>query len=222
MKKTKSEIAITATNNAMTNLLLQAAPFDIGIPAWAVSEMLNRKTHPLEPADVLGRSYPFRETNMLSDYIDTVGYEFTWGTLTEDVYRDDDDTLICRFEFCLKHVLIGFPQPAMVEDLFDWLYRHHPLYNENFPTDEADKNWFLLSFEGRKSKNISDLRCWLAHTFIPQILPELIVEGQLIIASAKAEEWKRTGSNCIEDLLIEKCRYQLCTDPSELNFNRLK
>lgn len=212
-----------AVDQAMTALLLRGFPVDIGIPAWAIAEMLGRAHSPLTSNDVLGQSFDFKEKSILSDYRDMQGYQFSWGTLSEESSLNEENmTAVCRFEFCLRNVILAFPQAAMVEDLLTWMYSNHPLYDAKFSSNESYGDWFVLSFEALDAKKITMLRRWLAKTFIPKILPDLILECLSIIESAKENEFKRTGSLSFEDLLIEKTRYQLCGDPRALSFTNVK
>ena len=212
-----------AVDKAMTGLLLMGFPVDIGIPAWAIAEMLGRAHSPLASNDVLGQSFDFKEKSILSDYRDMQGYQFSWGTLSEESSLNEEKmTAVCRFEFCLRNLMLAFPQPAMIEDLITWMYSNHPLYDQKFSSNESYGDWFVLSFEARDAKKITMLRRWLAKIFIPKILPDLILECLSIIESAKENEFKRTGSLSFEDLLIEKTRYQLCGNPLALSFTNVK
>lgn len=219
MEKTRDE----AVDGTMTGLLLMGFPFNIGIPCWAVNEMIHRYEQPLQSDDILGISDDFHESSMLSEYSDMKGYEFSWGTLSEDLdqFEDDDKaSSVGRFEFCLKEVLLAFPQSAMIEDLFVWMYENHPLQNNKYACDETCGDWFVLSFVACGQEEISQLRRWLAYIFIPKILPDLITEAMMIVAAAKERELAHSGAGSFERLFIETKRYQLCGDPSELTFNR--
>lgn len=209
-----------AINGVMAGLLALGYHIDLGIPSWVLTEMVTRKTCPLTPRDVLGISAAYRDGSIVSEYRNKVGYEFSWGTLSEDVRMDEDDeTWIGKFEFFPKHVLMAFPQSALVEDLFMWMYQYHPLCHEQFDCDESYGDWFVLSFTAYGEEDISALRCWLAGVFVPKIMPDLVAEALRIVEAAKAEAIANSSDGSFEEALYEKGRYQLCGDPADLSFN---
>lgn len=207
MDKAKSD----AIDQTMIVLLQEGYSLDIGMPCWAIVELLNRKDHQLSPNDIVGKSRKFRENNMLSEYRSMAGYHFSWGTLSERTLVDEDDqTTSYQFEFCLKELLLEFPNAGMLEDLIFFLYQSHPLYSNNFQCGEAQGEWFTLSFTAQGDEKLKLLRHWLSDAFIPTILPDLIHRSLSTIRAKKEAHFQRTRSNCIAELLVERGRYQLC------------
>lgn len=209
-----------AINGVMAGLLALGYYIDLGIASWLLTEMVSRKTCPLTPRDVLGVSKAYRDGSIVTEYLNKVGYEFSWGTLSEDVRMDEDDeTWIGTFEFFPKHVLKAFPQSALVEDLFMWMYQNHPLCHEQFDCGEAFGDWFVLSFTAYGQEDIAELRRWLAGIFVPKIMPDLVAEALRIVDATKAEAIARSSDGSFEEALFEKGRFQLCGDPADISFN---
>ena len=112
-----------AVDGVMAGLLALGYYTELGIPSWILTEMATRKTAPMSARDVLGLSAKYKHRNIVTEYSQKKGYEFSWGTLSEDVFRDADadddddseDVWTGRFEVMPKEVLKAFPQSAMVE-----------------------------------------------------------------------------------------------------------
>ncbi len=208
-----------ALDRVMAGLVAINCPMDIGMPSWMLTEMVTRKSFPLKPKDVLGLSNAYKESSIVSEYLDKVGYEFSWGTLSEDIHQDEDDgTWIGTFEILPKNVLRAFPQCGMVGDLFIWLYANHPLQHDEFDGDESFCDWFALSFTVHGYKKITKLRSWLATTFVQRIMPDLVLEAMRIVAEAKKMAIENSTDGSFE-ALQETGRFQLCGNPADLVFN---
>jgi hypothetical protein len=203
-------------DDAMTKLLIAGSPFDIGIPAWTLREITTRSTYAIEPSALLGLDPENGSKDIVSEYERKKGYEFSWGTLSEDIC-EEGDLLVSTFEVFPKLVLKQFPQPAMVEDLFIWMYENHPLRHESFGADEAHGDWFVMSFTAYEAKNISRLRTWLGTVFVTKIMQDLVSEAMLIVTR---ELFLAANERLDEDLFNEHKRFQLCGDPADLTFNK--
>lgn len=209
-----------ALDGVMGGLLALGYCFDIGIPSWVLTELITRKSAPLRPRDVLGLSKNYRENSITAEYFNKMGYEFSWGTLSEKLHTDvDDGMLVGTFEIFPKQVLMAFPQVEMVEDLFIWMYQNHPLRHAEFEGDEAFDGWFSMSFSAYGNEEIAELRRWLAGTFVSKIMPDLISEAMRIVMAANAVEATCSDEGAAEDVLNERGRFQLCGDPADLSFN---
>lgn len=204
-------------DSVMSGLLMVGCPFDLGIPAWTLREMTTRSAFAVAPSALLGLDPDSAENNVISEYSEKRGYEFSWGTLSELVYEDEDGTLTGCFEVFPKDVLMTFPQPAMVEDLFVWMYQNHPLKHPLYYGDEAYGDWFVLSFTAYDIDAISALRHWLATTFVSKIMPDLVSEAMLAVT--KELHVAQNGSVESGEVFVENIRHQLCGDPSNLSFN---
>ncbi|SFB27942.1 hypothetical protein SAMN04515620_13444 [Collimonas sp. OK607] len=211
-----------ALDGVMTGLLAAGHCFKVGIPSWVLTELVSRKFAPLRPRDVLGLSKSHRENSITAEYLNKMGYEFSWGTLSEELRTDEDDgVLVGTFEIFPTQVLMAFPQVAMVEDLFIWMYQNHPLHHEKFDGDEAIGDWFVLSFSAVGQEKIDELRRWLAVIFVPRVMPDLILEARRIVAAAADVASARSADGTSEDALREVGRFQLCGEPADLVFNTL-
>lgn len=211
-----------ALDGVMGGLLALGYCFDIGIPSWVLTELISRKSARLRPRDVLGLSKSYRENSITSEYLNKIGYEFSWGTLSEELQTDEDDgELVGTFEIFPKHVLKTCPQSGMIEDLFMWMYQNHPLRHNEFDCDQSFGDWFVMSFSAYGKEEIAELRRWLAGTFVSKIMPDLISEAMRIVMAAKAVDAARSDDEAAEGVLNEKVRFQLCGDPADLCFNAL-
>lgn len=210
---------MNALDSVMCSLLSSGIPMDIGIPSWLLTEMITRETSPLTPQDVMGQRENFKDENLLLEYRDKVGYQFTWGTMSEKLcICEDEEIPMGTFELFPKDVLKAFPQPALLEDLFMWMYQNHPHYDDKFECQESYGDWFVMAFCASGEKQIDDLRRWLALVFIPRILPDLMSEAMRIVDATKSAESKSSPDGSFNRALIEIRRGQLCCDPSELRF----
>jgi len=156
---------------------------------------------------------------MVQEYLDKKGYEFSWGTVTEELQEIEDFPSIWKFEIIPHQILKRFPQPALLEDLFIFMYRHHPLRHATFFADESFCNWSVMGFEV-ESEKIIDFRHWIATVFLSKVIPDLLAEAMLIV------EQKLTVERCIGAppgySLNEEVRFQLCGAPEMLSFNARK
>jgi len=203
-------------------MLAIACPYELGIPSWTLSEMLNRKVNPI-PADILLGTSSIDDIyipNVISEYSSKIGYTFSWGVLSECIEVcdiDDSDQLVAQFEFSPTDLLKLFPNASMVEDLLLYLYRFHPIRSDFFYPDESYGNWYALSFSAEGEENCVMLRHWLATSFIPCILPDLLDEAIRIIREYMEKNWLQNESEGI-NIFNEQYRNQLCVEPAELSF----
>jgi|SRR5471030_493959 len=201
-------------DNAMASLLLLGHSFRLGPPSWVLTELVTRTTYPQTPRHVLGLTKRGYDQGIVSEYVDKKGYEFSWGTVSEDIEMYDDeqeDIPIAWFEIFPTNLLKTFPNSALVEDLFLWLYNKHPLCNKEFEGEEAVGDWFVLSFSAEGVRAIDRLRLWLAATFVPRIMPDLLAEATRIINEAKTASVDEAG-RVLYDPLVEGLRFQLCPE----------
>lgn len=223
-------------DSAAVALLQSGATVEIGMPAWAAKELFFRKSCPLTGDYIAGLNEEYLRS-MLEEYEGKLGYSFSWGTVSESFCLHADLDIEgggseVRFEFFPKAILLAFPQPQMLQDLFDHMYSNHPLRKAKFPCDEPDGDWSVIAFRADGGREAKILRRWIAVTFIPKILPDLVREAIVIVADhlaqARAAEevlnrfsidgksLRPTGSS--EVAFEEYHRYQLCGDPQEYSF----
>lgn len=208
-------------DKAMLNLFKLRCHTEIGMPAWAVRELISRKSHALTPDDIVGRSERYQGRSMLEEHEEMRGYLFSWGTLCEiNEEVDEGDECGRRFEFVPKDLLLAFPQPAMLEDLISWMYQYHPLRHLEFESDESYGDWAVMSFSVYGEFASEKLRRWIARVFVPTIWPELLQEAMVIVEKAKAAAIAASPDGSYEHAFVERERYQLCGDPAELSFFR--
>lgn len=213
-------------NEAVLGLFKIGARMDVGIPGWLIDEVDHYR--PIESSSEV-TSVADGENNLSailnSCYADK-GYVFSWGFLSEtrsEDYEEDDrsfavENCFVNFEFCLKDLLIAFPNCAMLEDLINWMYANHPLANAKFDADESMGEWTMLMFTAHGTKEIKRMRRWLAQVFIPVVLPDLLREGMKIVEAVKAEAVQNGRDGTFNDVLVEHQRFQLCGDPKDLSF----
>ena len=84
-------------DDAMLQLLADAAPVPLGIPSWILKEMTTRVEFPVPPAEVLGLDGKEVSAEMLTEYKDKAGYQFSWGTVSESVSEvtGEEGTALC-------------------------------------------------------------------------------------------------------------------------------
>jgi len=211
-----------AIDGVMAGLLAAACPIEVGIPSWFLTEMVTRKSFPVKPRDVLGLSVECKDNCIVSDYLNMKGYEFSWGTFSENIFQDEDGEWVGIFEIFPKHVLRAFPQVNMISDLFMWMYQNHSRRHDEFKVEEPYSTWYVISFSAYGKEKIGELRRWLAGVFVPKILPDLISEAVKIVTAEKMAVAARSIDGPYEDALCEKKRFQLCGDPAKLSFNALR
>jgi len=210
-----------------TAMLALGCSMKLNAPTWIIKEMLTRKTDPVKPAKIFGVRNARLRPSLVDEYLDKIGYQYSWGAVSEDLYSEDFDfedgedgeKLVVRFEFYPEEILKEFPNPAMVQDLMIRMYEYHPSMDENYVVDEARGDWFVLAFEAIGVEEISNLRDYLAKNVIPKIWPDLFTNGMRIVKEAKAAELARTNNQSFEGALIETRRWQLCGDMKDLSFS---
>ena len=221
---------------AALGLLQSGATVEIGMPAWAAKELLFRKSCPLTGDYIAGLNEEYFQ-RMLEEYAVKQGYSFSWGTLSEEfcLHADldiDGGGSEVRFEFVPKAISLAFPQSGMLGDLFDHMYSHHPLRKAKFPCDEPEGDWSVIAFRADGGPEAKMLRRWIAVTFIPKILPDLMREAMIIVtdhlARARAAEevldrfamdGKTLRSTSLPEVAFEEIhRFQLCREPREYSF----
>jgi hypothetical protein len=209
-------------DEVMLTMLKQGSPIPLGFPHWALHEFVTRVDSPVDPAMLLGLIDNEDKSSMLDRYEDLKGYQFSWGTVAEKNYHyeeDPEDVRICTFEFSPEAVLKTFLQPDMLQDLFIFMYNHHPLRDERFDCDDAFGNLYTLAFSvtGSQAEH-AELRKWMATTFIPLIWPDLNKEASLIVEEVKREALATSLDGTTNHALIEVRRNQLCPGPDEFTF----
>lgn len=172
--------------------------------------------------DALSACGRFPGAGNLAEYLKQVGHTFSFGTVSEESrpFNPDDDKSppVLRYEFVPTNLLLAFPQSALLEDLFMWMYHNHPLYQDEFDCDEGFCHLSVISFKSEEGKG-EILRQWIAGTFIPKIWPDLLQEATRIVEAKKATAIAASPDGSFEELLVEHHRFQLCDDPAELSFN---
>ena len=157
----------------------------------------------------------------LTRYLTQQGYTFSFGTVSEESRPIDPDNNksppVLRYEFMPLNLLLAFPHCGQLEDLFMWLYRNHPLYDEAFECDEGFCHLSVISFESAEDEG-DILREWIAETFFPFIWPDLFREGTRIVEEKKAAAIAASPDGSFEELLVEQHRGQLCDEGAELTF----
>lgn len=174
----------------------------------------------LEDALSAGGRYP--GDGDLTEYLTQQGHTFSFGTVSEEsrpIDPDDDKSPpVLRYEFVPINLLLAFPHCGQLEDLFMWLYRNHPLYDEGFECDEGFCHLSVISFESEEDEE-DVLRQWMAETFLPIIWPDLLREGTRIVEEKEAAAIAASPDGSFEELLVEHHRGQLCDDGAELTFH---
>jgi hypothetical protein len=213
-------------DQAMLTLVQTGSRLETGLPRWLIDvvggyadgESAAKVAEDEDSSDCLSA--------VLSSFYGDRGYVFSWGLLTEIRSGDEDDedsyfgknNCYVNFEFCIKELLIAFPNSAMLEDLFSWMYVNHPFANAEFETDESMGDWAVLTFTAHGEQEISRMRSWLVNVFIPVVLPDLMREGLKIVEACKADAIKKSGDSTFSEALAERQRFQLCGDPKDLSF----
>jgi len=174
----------------------------------------------LEKALSAGGRYP--GDSDLTGYLTLQGHMFSFGTVSEESHPsdpdDDESPLVLCYEFVPTSLLPAFPNSGQLEDLFMWLYRNHPLYNEAFECDEGFCHLSVISFKSEEDEG-DGLRAWMAEIFLPIIWPDLFREGSRIVEEKKAAAIAASHDGSFEELLVERYRDQLCDDKAELTFH---
>jgi hypothetical protein len=115
-----------------------------------------------------------------------VGYQFTWGSISESyLYSEDkdpeDDEDVIFFEILPEQLLMAHPEPAYWEDAMIEMYDSHPFASREFCADESTGTFHTLSFSATGAGEIARLRKFMAETFVPRILPDMLAEAQRIL-----------------------------------------
>ncbi len=158
----------------MLSLLSKGHPFPLGIPTWIIKEMLTRLDYPWSANRLLGTDENQDGGNLISEYTNTLGYQFSWGTLKESSnFVEEEGQNILKFSICSETVLKAMPRPDIFADLFCGLFELHPLATDRFAVNEGSGSWDLIGFDAIEENDNKDLRYWLTNIFIPQILPDI-------------------------------------------------
>lgn len=203
------------------HLLKNECPVLLGMPAYGIANCLFRKESPATPAEIIGVGERMFSTSVLEDYQKLLGYHFSWGTVSENSFEGDEEDAGVRFvdfTFDPRDVYLAFPDGWHLADLFHWLYQSHPLRHRKFETDPDGVvfSWSVISFQARGERQIKALRSWLVEVFIPLIWPDLLREAMRLIDQKKASIFSPDGS--FEELLSDRSRWLLCSDPAELPY----
>lgn len=162
-----------AQEKAMLGLMKQNRPFALGMPAYLVKALINDKES-YYTADVLMGKEPTVEWPFIDDYLDLNGYQFRWGSLTQQEHTYDHDGVTldyAQFGFSFEIVLRRFPRTDIWQTLIE-LFDFGDLKYEPF---DGSMEMALLTFSSDMFDDSDQkrLRMWLAKTFIPDHLPEL-------------------------------------------------
>ena len=201
------------------HLLNNGCPVLLGMPAYGVANCVFRKVSPATPADIMGVGERTSSSSVLEHYQQLLGYHFPWGTVSEHSFEGDDTGVrFVDFTFDPRDVYLAFPDGWHLADLFHWLYQSHPLCHRKFETDPDSVifDWSVISFQARGERQIKALRSWLVEVFIPLIWPDLLREAMRLIEQKKASIFSTDGS--FEELLSDRSRWLLCSDPAELTY----
>jgi len=120
-------------------------------------------------------------------YKGRVGYQFSWGTVSEYLDTDGGATHL-TFEICPNEILRQLPEPALFEDMFCNWYWQHPKASARFEAHEAMGCWDVLAFLATGKREIKALRKWMVKSFIPNIMPYILRQAQQLIAEDEFEE----------------------------------
>lgn len=173
----------------MMALLRAGKTMPLGIPAWMLKERTHRDDHPMPPQTVLGLdNQPWDDACILGEYENKVGYQFSWGTIAEFDYVDEDETpnvVSLIFEISPEALLKKFPDPVILEDIFLTEYSRHPNMSDCL-SDEAygDNYTMALSVAGGKVDH-DKFRAWMVECFIPIILPDLITAAEIALSEVE-------------------------------------
>lgn len=169
-------------DDCMIHLVNNQSPFPLGIKAALINEYLHRDEFPVSPAALVSMDTEETNISLLEHYADLVGYQFSWGFLTEsfaaadlsedaDEYEQEDHLL---YEFILEGILKRLPRSDLLDFVMVGLYREHSLFNEDFDTDVGSNCQSLLSLRAFGTEEVTELRLFVSLVFIPHILPDLL------------------------------------------------
>lgn len=217
-------------DDTMLSLLAQGVTMPLGIPTWVLKDAASR----LKPSTFAAAVWPRNKTRkgacegtIVDRYDGRQGYQFSWGTVTEERHAGEWDEEeqpfpTHTFEIFPDVVTAQFPNALMLADLYQFMYNHHPGRNLCFDTDEPLDVDAALSFtvDGNEEE-VAALRNWLVSDFLPNILPELNAEATRIIEARRLAA-KILTSKYDEEvaLLTEHERFQMCPNPEDLSFRR--
>lgn len=178
MKTTKDEVASDA---AMMSLLKAACPIKLGTPGWLLRAAAHCTEHPYTLIDLVGPppakqdpDEPHDDKDLNSWYGFRMGYQFSWGSITE-VHGEAQSDVPASLHFHLlpEQALQRFPHPELLCDVMEQLYETHPKRSPDFGYSEGYGSWDTLDlwdFGPDREK----LRLWIHDVFLAQILPDLL------------------------------------------------
>ena len=190
----------TTINNAADKSMLRALtlgfPFSIGIPVWQIKHLQNREESPMSLADIMGQSPRYRDSRSLGDeHADMKGYQFSWGIIAEDFTSGEEfgpgNPDMVTWEFCPEQLLQLFCDPEFLEDVMVSMCANHPLASSEFDCDSANGSFFTLRYIAVGAEKIAELRKWLATTFVPEILPDVLVMAERLIRKTEGDPVQR-------------------------------
>lgn len=186
----------TAADIAMLHALASGLDFRIGLPLWQVKHLLTREDSPLSLADILGLAPSCRDSRSLADeYTDMKGYQFSWGIIAESFTPGEEfgpgEPDMVTWEFCPEQLLKCFCDPEFLEDVMVSMCANHPLASSEFDCDSANGSFFTLRYIAVGAEKIAELRKWLATTFVPKILPDVLVMAERLIRKTAGDPVQR-------------------------------
>lgn len=171
----------------MTELMVAECPMVLGIPAWFIREITQREELPVPALEILGKRGEVPDNSLVACCLDVVGYEFSWGTVFERTYGEGDPEIewegasYLDFGIFPHDLLRRHPYFETVGDFFRMTMERDP----NLPTacevSSSECDWAVLTFTAYTEEDGASLRLWMAETFIPIILPNLIEEADRIM-----------------------------------------
>lgn len=201
------------------------SPANLDLPIWMLDDLLERKDHPRTPESILGVSPNENENlSLREEFRDLKGYKFSWGYITESFtpagQYDDDDLETVSWNLCPEELLRSFCDPGFLEDVMVSMYGAHPLASADVTCDEAYGLYTTMGFAAIGTENIKATRKYLANTFVPKVLPDILAavyhllkttEGKPVQRNKEWLNWMcqaQSGSHLLRSISYQKRRAQ--------------
>lgn len=185
-------------------MLYAGVPTRMTVPAWMAQELVACYKREGEPGEIGGHLGMFglgiRPLDVLNDIKTMSGYSFSWGSISERHLPGET----VAFEVFAEQLLVKDIDPAHWKKVLTALSNEHDLASEEFRASEAANHFHAVRFEA-SGRDVPRLRAYLAGVFLPQILPDVLTEGERTLAG-------RTGRRTLADIV----RYRA----SNLGFTR--
>lgn len=188
--------ASATLDSAMIKLFAAGAAHRIGLPIWLAKHVLTREDFPHSANSILGvqemEKVDYPPINLAEDFDEMVGYQFSWGSVSESYLRskdkdpgEDEDTVF--FQILPEQLLMAHPEPAFWEDWMIEMCDAHPQASEEFDADEAMGSFHTLLFSATGADEIARLRKFMAKTFLPRILPDMLTDAQKMLEATATD-----------------------------------